>query len=122
VINPIWYRVVHQQSGLAGDWQPLNRSAIYLPQLTALSRTDSTTLIHGSQLELIDSAGSDLPEPSQSAGSYPPIKLAQCGPQLCLELNEVVSGNRLKVKLHWIDHRIFEVSFPQIAEPDGPAK
>lgn len=117
VINPIWYRVVHQQSGLTGDWQPLNRSAIYLPQLTALSRTDSTTLIHGSQLELIDSAGTELPVPPASADSYPKIKLAQCERELCLELNEVVSANRLQVKLHWIDNRIFEVNFPQGSDP-----
>ena len=121
VVNPIWYRVVHQPSGLSGDWQMLNRSAIYLPQLTALSHAGDTTLIHGAQLELIDSAGADLPEPPAHADAYPKIKLAQCERELCLELNEVVTTNRLKVKLHWIDNRIFEVSFPQTQEPVAEA-
>ena len=110
VVNPVWYRVLHQNSGLAGDWQPLNRSVIYLPQLTALSHTGQTTLIHGSQLELIDSAGANL---TLSTTPWPRAALTQCGTEQCLELNEPFAGARLKVKLHWIDNRIFDVTFPE---------
>ena len=117
VVNPVWYRVVHQNSGLTGDWQALNRSVIYLPQLSALTRTDHSTLIHGSQLELIDSAGANLTLPAMSE-NYPKTVLTQCGAEQCLELNEVIGSQQLRIKLHWIDNRIFDVTFadPGVAE------
>lgn len=116
VVNPVWYRVVHQPSGLAGDWLPLNRAVIYLPQLTGLTHTDSSTLVHGSQLEMIDSAGSAATMPDVNANSYPNTALIQCGTEQCLQLNEAITDNRLKVKLHWIDNRLFDVTFPDPAQ------
>jgi len=110
VVNPVWYRVEHQPSGLAGDWQPLNRSIIYLPQLTAIScdASTNTTFIHGAQLELIDHAvASDAAADADTKST-----LAQCGQDQCLALKGIVSTNQLKVKLHWIDNRRFDVSFP----------
>ncbi|MET3105908.1 hypothetical protein AAKU58_000723 [Oxalobacteraceae bacterium GrIS 1.18] len=113
VVNPIWYRVQHQPSGLTGDWQALNRSVIYLPQLTSLSCSGNATLVHGSQLELIDWAGApDAQEPAKTV-------VSQCDKDQCLEISEIFNANKLKVKLHWIDQRLFDVNFPQ--SPDCSA-
>ena len=113
VVNPLWYRVVHQPSGLAGDWQPLYRSIIYLPQLTTLScdagfGTGGATYVHGSQLELIDHASAS----DALAGADTTSTLTQCDQDQCLALKGMVSTGKLKVKLHWIDTRVFDVSFP----------
>ncbi len=114
VVNPLWYRVVHQPSGLAGDWQPLYRSIIYLPQLTALScdagggSGAGATYVHGSQLELIDHASAS----DALAGADTTSTLTQCDQDQCLALKGIVSTGKLKVKLHWIDTRVFDVSFP----------
>ena len=119
VINPIWYRVLHQPSGLAGDWQSLNRSVVYLPKLTSLSCKSDSTYLHGSQLELLDWVSNDStltkasPTPPDNAASKSMI--SQCGDDQCLELKGVATGTTLKVKLHWIDDRLFDVTFPASA-------
>ncbi|HSY30194.1 MAG TPA: hypothetical protein VK832_21955, partial [Burkholderiaceae bacterium] len=108
VVNPIWYRVQQQPSGMTGDWQPLNRAIIYLPQLTSLTCASDTTLIHGAQLELVDWASAADPLKDES----PKSTMTQCDKEQCLALNGIASSNKLKVKLHWIDNRVFDVSFP----------
>lgn len=116
MVNPVWYRVQHQPSGLTGDWQPLNRSIIYLPQLTALSCTANATLVHGTPLELIDWASASDPD----GNDLPKSVMTQCDKDQCLELNEIVRSNTLKVKLHWIDNRLFDVNFPSAPNCSPP--
>jgi hypothetical protein len=108
VVNPIWYRVLQQPTGMTGDWQPLNRSIIYLPQLTSLSCTANATLVHGTQLELIDWISASGPP----TDDLPKSVMAQCDNDQCLALNEIATTTKLKVKLHWIDNRVFDVNFP----------
>ncbi|PRC91102.1 hypothetical protein [Solimicrobium silvestre] len=115
IVNPIWYRIKHQPSGLAGDWQALNRSIVFFPQIDALTcDTDGRgLLIHGPQLELIDWMSNDL----ISSGNVQPAAdtktvQARCDKDLCLAINGLGAANKLKVKVHWIDERLFEVTFP----------
>lgn len=115
IINPVWYRVQHQPSGAVGDWQPLNRSVVYLPKLTSLSCDSGNTYVHGTQLDLVDwlSGDSTQSTANQSTPNDTATKsnIGQCDDDQCLVVKEVVHGNKLKVKLHWIDDRIFDVTF-----------
>jgi hypothetical protein len=119
VVNPIFYRVQHQATGLIGDWQPLNRSAVFFPQfgIVSCSPDGDGLLVHGSQLELIDWASNDLKRTANTrkanaAGNS--AALTRCDQGLCLGINTLASGNKLRVKLHWIDDRFFDVTFPNV--------
>ena len=117
IINPAWFRVVHQPSGFAGDWMPLHKSVISLPALGAPAcRADGRGLqIAGTQLDLIDWASRDLTRTAASDTSpvTPDLaSLAPCDQGLCLGIDRLGPGKRLKVKVQWVDERLFEVSFP----------
>lgn len=110
VINPIWYRVMHQPSGLIGDWEAMNRSVVYFPQFSNLSCSadGKTMLIHGNQLETIDWVTPDLKASNTSNKAAP---LVRCDQSLCLGVPKLGPENKLRVKVHWIDDRLFNVQF-----------
>jgi hypothetical protein len=114
IVNAIWFRVVHQPSGLAGDWLPLNKSVVSLPSLgsVACGAGGKGWVISGSQLDMVEWASSDLArsqvDPNANAADV--ATLARCDKGLCLGIDKLGSGQRLKVKVHWIDDRLFDVS------------
>ena len=114
IVNPVWYRIQHLPTGLAGDWQALNRSIVYFPQLTTPScnAAGNGLLIHGNQLELIDWASNDLTHTSTTppSGSNISTGLVRCDQGLCLGISKLGNDNKLNVKLHWIDDRLFTVT------------
>jgi hypothetical protein len=120
IVNPIWYRVQHQPSGLVGDWQPLNRSVVIFPQLSSLAcgANGSGLLIYGKQLDLIDWASNDMARKSskQAAKSNAEAALTRCDQGLCLGIDALSAGNKLKIKMHWIDDRLFDVSFANVPD------
>jgi hypothetical protein len=121
IVNPVWYRVQHQPSGLVGDWQALNRSVVLFPQLGALSCNvaGSGILIHGSQLELIDWASSDLKITASTPIKASSSALVRCDNGLCLGIDALGLNRKLRMKVHWLDDRLFDVSFPDA--PSCPA-
>jgi len=121
IVNPIWYRVQHQPSGLVGDWQALNRSVVLFPQLGMLSCNGSGNgfLIHGSQLELIDWASSDLKLSASDSAKNANSVLVRCDNGLCLGIDALGKNRNLRMKVHWIDDRLFDISFPDA--PNCPA-
>jgi hypothetical protein len=118
VVNPILYRVQHLPTGLVGDWQSLNRSVVYFPQLGSVScgANGSGFLIHGNQLELIDWASNDLTRTSstQQSDTSQNASMTRCDKGLCLGIGALGTGNKLRLKVHWIDDRLFDVSFPDV--------
>jgi hypothetical protein len=118
IVNPMLYRVLQQPSGFSSDWAPLPRALVGLPQIGALECQDTGAgyLIHGTQLEQIDWASNDLsvlpslnPGDANNAGL---AKLTECTDGLCLAIPALAPGARLKVKLHWIDDRLFDLQLP----------
>jgi hypothetical protein len=118
ITNPVWFRVAHQPSGFAGDWLPVNKAVISLPSFGAAAcRADGKGLqIPGSQLDLIDWASRDMArtvpsrEPPPSAPDL--ANLAPCDKGLCLNIDKLGAGKRLKVKVQWINDRLFDVTIP----------
>jgi hypothetical protein len=116
IVNPLQYRVLHQPSGLASDWKALPRVLVSLPTIGNLECDEKKQrlLIHGNQLDQIDWASTDLalqgtPADISGAGF---AKLSRCDDGLCLSMQELGEGGRLKIKVQWIDDRIFDVRFP----------
>lgn len=116
VVNPVWYRVLHQPSGLASDWQRLNKAVISVPTFGSVRCDEAAArwLIPGSQLELIDWASADLTlAPTQAAASGARFaELTRCDDGLCLAIQALGEGGRLRIKLHWIEDRVFDVRLP----------
>lgn len=117
ISNPAWFRVVHQPSGFTGDWMPLHKSVISLPALGApVCRADGRGLqIVGTQLDLIDWASRDLTRTvdfDSSLATADMATLSPCDKGLCLGIDKLGPGKRLKVKVQWVDERLFEVVFP----------
>jgi hypothetical protein len=113
IVNPIWFRVVHQPSNLAGDWLALNKSVVSLPSLgsVACGAGGKGWVISGSQLDLVEWASSDLSRnPADSSATAGEVaSLARCEKGLCLGIDTLGSSQRLKVKVHWIEDRLFDV-------------
>ncbi|HXA46816.1 MAG TPA: hypothetical protein VNW52_04240, partial [Burkholderiaceae bacterium] len=120
IVNPIWYRVQHQPSGLVGDWQPLNRSVVIFPQLSSITcgANGSGLLIYGKQLDLIDWASNDMARKSanKQKSSGTEAVLTRCDQGLCLGIDALSDNAKLKIKMHWIDDRLFNVSFANVPE------
>ena len=115
ITNPMWFRVTHQPSGFASDWLPVKKSVISLPSFGAATcRADGKGLqIPGSQLDLIDWASRDMARTvSRDAPPSAPdlASLAPCDKGLCLNIDKLGAGKRLKVKVQWIDDRLFDVN------------
>ena len=118
IVNPLQYRVLQQPSGLASDWKPLPRALVSLPAIGNLEcdAKSQGLLIHGSQLDQIDWASNDLAldrTPADTSGASF-AKLSSCADGLCLRIPQLAANGHLKVKVHWIDDRVFEVSFPPL--------
>lgn len=114
IVNPVLYRVQHQPTGLVGDWLPLNRAAVYLPQFGAASCASDGKgmVIAGERLELIDWASADMKRNVSTQAADTSSGVAHCAKGLCLNVDDLGAGKKLKVKLHWIDDRLFDVAFP----------
>jgi hypothetical protein len=118
IVNPIWYRVQHQQTGLVGNWQALNRAIVTLPMLNDVvcDTNGGGYLLQGSQLDQIDWTSDDLTSTSSSdqATAGNGISLKQCDKGQCLTVTHFSQDHRLRIKVHWIDDRLFDVTFPNI--------
>lgn len=115
IVTPVLYRVLHQPSGLTSDWKQLPRALVSLPLIGSINCDDKDQhlLIHGSQLDQIDWASSDLtltgtPADTASASF---AKLSSCDDGLCLSIQDLGDRGRLKAKVHWIDDRVFDLKF-----------
>lgn len=115
VVNPLEYRVVHQPSGLNGAWTPLNRSVLMLPELTQTSCTPQPARlwVHGSQLDLIDTARLIAPDTPANAPLDDAV-LEPCSDGLCLALPATPDARQLAVKLRWVNQRIFNVNLGRV--------
>jgi hypothetical protein len=113
VINPLWYRVQHQQSGFVGDWQSLGRAVVTLPTLGALSCGAGGLLLHGVGLDQIDWVSADLERRAAplnwKPGDAAPFGACDQGP--CIAVAQLGADQRLRMKVHWIDQPLFDVRF-----------
>lgn len=121
VVNPLEYRVRHQPSEQAGDWLPLQRSVLLLPDLEAMScspRGDAWW-VRGRRLDLID--GVRVPEAGSGTGQgFSAARLVPCDDGLCLSLPRTLPGDRIELRLRWVDERVFSVRLPRPGEPCAP--
>lgn len=118
VVNALWFRIQHKQSGLSGDWQPVNRSVLNLPDFGRLACHEKSgkLQIQGSQLFEIDWASNDLQrtEVTAPANSSDMAVMDRCAQGLCLNINKLAADQKLRVKVHWIDDRLFDVGFADV--------
>jgi hypothetical protein len=126
IVSPLLYRVLHQPSGLASDWKSLERSLIGLPSIGAIEcqGTDQNLLLHGNQLDQIDWASNDPTVGASPTDTTGPgfAKLARCADGICLGIRELSEDGRLKVKLRWIDDRIFDLKLASAPRCDHSSK
>jgi hypothetical protein len=120
IINPVWYRVLHHPSGLTNEWQTLNRAVVSLPSFGAVTCEASSKrlLIHGKQLDYIDWASNNVTTTSHDATPLENTlaEMIRCENGLCLGIEKLGDGGHLKTKVHWIDDRVFDVTFPSVPE------
>lgn len=120
VVNALEYRVVHQPSGLAGDWQKLGRSVLMLPalQAAACAPTGDALWVQGEHLDLVEGVRDDAAE----AEGFTPARLVPCPSGLCLGLPPNPPENRIRLRLRWVDDRVFSVRLPapSPACPEAP--
>ena len=118
VVNPIWYRVQHQQTGFVGDWRPLERAVVTLPTLGALSCAPGAggLLLHGAGLDQIDWVSTDLARTTAPADWKPgsAVLAGACEQEQCLAVGQLGAERRLRIKLHWIDHPLFNARFADV--------
>ena len=118
VVNPIWYRVQHQQTGFVGDWRPLERAVVALPTLGALTCAPGAggLLLHGAGLEQIDWVSADLARTTAPADWKPgsAVLAGACEQEQCLAVGQLGAERRLRIKLHWIDHPLFNARFADV--------
>jgi hypothetical protein len=124
VVNPLWYRIQHKPSGLAGDWTPLNRSILSLPLLGKVTchQSSGTLRIEGNQLYEIDWASNDAGRTSATDPVVPGslASLDKCERGLCLAIDKLTPDKKLRVKVHWIDDRLFDVGFADMPVCTAP--
>lgn len=113
VVNPLEYRVVHQPSGLAGDWQALGRSVLMLPELqsAACAPAGDAWWVQGSHLDLIAGVRIDAPGAAGDV-DFAPARLVPCPSGLCLSLPPVAPEARVRMRVRWVDGRVFSVRLP----------
>lgn len=119
VVNPLEFRVLHEDSGLFSRWAPLNRSVLMLADITSLSCAPEPgqVWLHGNQLDLVDAAR--FMEPI-TAGSLEPAVLAPCPDGLCLSLPAPQRHQKLHVSLGWVSQRVFTVDVGALGECKVP--
>ena len=110
VVNALEYRVVHQPSALAGDWQALGRSVLMLPELqaAACAPTGDALWVQGEHLDLVEGVRDDAAE----TGVFTPAQLVPCPSGLCLALPSNPPQDRIRLRLRWVDDRVFTVRLP----------
>lgn len=110
VVNALEYRVIHQPSGLAGDWQALGRSVLMLPELqaAACAPTGDALWVQGEHLDLVEGIRDDTAE----AEGFTPARLVPCPSGLCLALPPNPPQDRVRLRLRWVDDRVFTVRLP----------
>ena len=111
VVNPLEYRIVHNPSGLASDWQSLGRQVILLPDFQgAMCAPEGQALwLNGKRLDLIDAVLTGV----DSAAQFEPVKLVSCPKGLCLSLPNTVRDSSVQIRMRWIDDHVFNVRLPQ---------
>lgn len=113
VVNPLEYRVVHQPSGLASDWQALGRSVLMLPELraAACAPTGDAIRVQGEHLDLIEGVRVD-PSEAGDTREFAPARLVPCPSGLCLELPPDAQDDRVRLRVRWVGDRVFTVRLP----------
>lgn len=104
VVNPLEYRVVQNNTGLASEWTALQRSVLLLPEFSALSCAASPQQwwLRGRQLDLVQALG-------WSAEGLAPAQPQTCPDGLCLLLPPSTGSQRLWVQLQWLPEPLFQV-------------
>lgn len=119
VVNPLEYRVVQNNSGLASEWTALQRAVLMLPEFNSLAcaSAPSQWWLRGRQLDLVQALG-------WSAQSLAPAQPQTCPDGLCLLLPPAPSGPavpaptpakpapatpKLWVQLQWLPEPLFQV-------------
>ena len=115
VINPLEFRVIQQQTGLASRWTELKWSVITIPNIKSVTCQPESKVvhIHGSQLEIIDGIY------SYSTGNNPSndnallldsnTPIENCDDGLCLRLNAPPKEGLMLIKLRWAENFLFKV-------------
>ena len=117
VVNPVEYRVMHQSSGQGGDWRPLGRSVLLLPDLQSRSCSPDGDAwwVKGKHLDLLDGVRLADPALAPSRG-FSPVSLVPCHDGLCLSLPRALSASSIELRLRWVD-KVFTVRLPEASEP-----
>jgi len=64
---------------------------------------------------LIDWASGDTTRNSSATrASAHNAALVRCDKGLCLGIDAFGAGNKLRIKVHWIDDRLFDVTLPDV--------
>lgn len=117
-INPLEFRVVHQPSGSVGRWLPLNRSVLMVPDVKSIScaAVSGAHWVHGTHLDKLDAAefAAETSPVAQDGDPLAPAELEGCDDGLCLRVTSVPEATHLRLKLHWVDQRIFKVKLPNV--------
>jgi hypothetical protein len=136
IVNPLEYRVVHYPSHAVGQWTPMNRSVLLLPDLTHMTCADTADAywIHGQHLDKIDAIDALGPtprattpastestrgtEPNASLVATEPLRPAQLDAcdqgGLCLKVTTSERQPLWRIALRWVDQRVFHVQLGEI--------
>ncbi|MBV8125857.1 MAG: hypothetical protein JO370_17490, partial [Paucibacter sp.] len=109
IVNPMFFRVVHVESGVAGDWQDLQHAVVTLPELLSAScaKGKAGWMVHGKHLDLIDGVSA-----KGGADTLQPINIERCDDGECFRVADAGPGRRVGVKVHWVDQTLFQVRLP----------
>jgi hypothetical protein len=112
VINPLEYRILHNPSGLASDWQNLPRQVLLLPELqdVTCSPAGDALWVQGKRLDLIDTVRVSADAEFQAA------QLVSCPTGLCLSLPAAAADEAVTMRLRWIDQRLFKPKLPKASQ------
>jgi hypothetical protein len=118
VVNPLEFRVLHQASQLASEWQPVGRSVVLLPDLdkASCSPNGDVLWLSGRNLDLIDGIRLDVPAQAAQDTGFAPPQFDPCPNGLCLRLPPGASTTgQIEVRLRWVHGRQFVVRIPPTA-------
>ena len=134
IVNPLEFRVVHYPTQVVGQWAPLNRAVLLLPDLTSVTCADSpgSYWIHGQHLDKVDAIDTtpeapatmpdaSSPTPSDRAGAEPPpihpAQLDACdNGGLCLKVTTTQRQPTWRIALRWVDQRVFNVKLGDVPD------
>lgn len=113
VVNPLEYRVVQNNTGLASEWTALQRSVLMLPEFSGLVCASAAPQwwLRGRQLDLVQALG-------WSSDALTPAQAQTCPDGLCLLLPLATAAQRLWVQLQWLPEPLFQVDLG--ATPNCP--